>query len=334
MPVERYWYSLNAVALLLWPLGWLFAAVVTLRRIAYRRGICKSYQAEAPVVIVGNISVGGTGKTPLVIGLVEVLRKNGYRPGIVSRGYGGRRSQAQPCIVHADSEPKDVGDEPVLLARRCHCPLVVSSDRVAAVRYLLAHYDCNVILSDDGLQHYALARDIEIVVVDGVRRFGNGASLPAGPLRELPGRLQCVDFVVVNGIAKEGEFLMTLSGGFAVSLDNEHVIRDLAMFAGSVAHAVAGIGNPGRFFDDLERCGIRVLPHAFPDHHVFTDKELDFDDCLPVLMTEKDAVKCHGLAPGRYWYVPVWAELSAEFEHKFLQQLACCMTERGLAEVR
>ena len=321
--LDRYWYSLNPVAIILWPVGLLFCGVAMLRRLAYQRGLCKWHRVGVPVIVVGNLSVGGSGKTPLVVRLVEVLREAGYRPGIISRGYGGQ-SQDWPRQVGANSDPREVGDEPVLLARRCRCPVAVAPDRVAAAQALLKHSDCNVILADDGLQHYRLARDIEIVVIDGTRRLGNGACLPAGPLREPVGRLRSVDFVVGNGAVQRGEYLMTLVGERAVNLVDPHVTCSLAGFRREQVHAVAGIGNPGRFFRYLQARNIRILEHAFPDHHSFVAADLDFQDHQPVLMTEKDAIKCERLAQDRFWYVPVEARLDPEFERRLLARLAHC----------
>ncbi|MCB1770458.1 MAG: tetraacyldisaccharide 4'-kinase, partial [Candidatus Competibacteraceae bacterium] len=253
--LDRYGYSLNLVAVLLWPLSLLFSVMVRVRRWLYAWGILKSAAMAAPVIIVGNISVGGTGKTPLVAHLVEVLRKAGYKPGVVSRGYGGQ-SRQWPRHVTADSNPREVGDEPVLLAQRCHCPVVVGPDRVTAARTLIATYQCNVVISDDGLQHYQLHRDIEIVVIDGARRLGNGACLPAGPLREPPSRLRTVDFIIGNGAASDGEYLMSLRGETALNLRDPYITVALPGFRGSVVHGVAGIGNPKRFFNYLHHAHI------------------------------------------------------------------------------
>ena len=330
--LDHYWYSLNPVAVALWPVAWLFGKLMILRRFVYRQGWMRSYRVKAPVIVVGNLSVGGTGKTPLVARLVEVLRDDGYRPGIVSRGYGGQY-QDGPRLVTPDSNPVEVGDEPVLLARRCRCPVVVAPDRAAAAHYLLDRNDCNVVLSDNGLQHYALARDIEIVVVDGMRRFGNGACLPAGPLREPLSRLNKVDFIVANGAARSGEYLMTLAGERAVNLTDAQVSCALSVFCGDLVHAVAGIGNPGRFFAYLRERGIRVLEDVFPDHYVYTAGDLTFGDDLPVLMTEKDAVKCRTVAHDRFWYVPVQAQLDPEFERQLLICLDRCFANRAAARI-
>lgn len=294
--------------MLLAPLGWLYAAVATLRRSAYGAGLLHSEKMPVPVIVVGNITVGGTGKTPLVIWLVETLREAGHRPGVVSRGYGGAAT-SWPQAVNGDSDPRMVGDEPVLIAHRCGCPVVVGPQRVQAARKLLADHDCDVIVCDDGLQHYALARDVEITVIDGVRRFGNGRCLPAGPLRERPSRLRSVDLVVVNGAAQAGDCDMQLMGGEARALLDPDSCHALERWRGETVHGVAGIGNPGRFFDHLRAHGLSVMEHPFPDHHRFRADDLRFGDDLPVMMTEKDAVKCREFARAGHWYVPVSAHL-------------------------
>lgn len=327
--LDRYGYSLNLVAVLLWPLGLLFGAATRARRFLYQNGILKSVGLRVPVVVVGNISVGGTGKTPLVARLVELLREAGYKPGVVGRGYGGRSAE-WPRAVSADSDPGEVGDEPVLLARRCRCPVVVGPDRVVAARVLFETYDCNVILSDDGLQHYRLRRDIEIAVVDGFRRLGNAACLPAGPLREPPSRLREVDFVVGNGAARGREYLMSLRGETALNLRDPCISAALAGFRQSTVHAVAGIGDPWRFFDHLRHARLRLIEHPFPDHHAFRAEDLRFREDLPVLMTEKDAVKCHGIAPDNFWYVPVTARLDPEFEDNLLKRVATVAMAKGV----
>ncbi|MCP5159493.1 MAG: tetraacyldisaccharide 4'-kinase [Gammaproteobacteria bacterium] len=327
--LDRYGYSLNLVAVLLWPLSVLFGMVVRLRRRFYQLGLLKSEAVGAPVIIVGNISVGGTGKTPLVAWLVTLLREQGYQPGIISRGYGGESKQ-WPRHVTADTDPRQVGDEPVLLAQRCCCPVVVGPDRVAAAQALFGTYDCNVIISDDGLQHYRLRRDIEIAVVDGLRRLGNGACLPAGPLREPPSRLQKVDFVIGNGAASDNEYLMSLRGETALNLVDPLVSVTLAGFRKSTVHAVAGVGNPRRFFNYLRHARLHLIEHPFPDHYFFGLKDLRFPQDLPVLMTEKDAIKCRAFASEDWWYVPVNAHLDPEFEEELLKRLATVAMSKGI----
>ncbi len=321
MSLQRYWYSNNLVALLLAPLSWLYCAITDLRRWAYGAGLLPTSKVDVPVIVVGNISVGGTGKTPLVAWLVDVLRTAGWRPGIVSRGYGGKADH-WPQAVNADSDPARVGDEPVLLAQRCGCPISVGPDRVAAAQALIRAGTCDVIVADDGLQHFALERDLEIAVVDGSRRFGNGRCLPAGPLRERVIRLEGVDFIISNGPGARHEYAMELEGEHAVAVDGSGRLEPLRAFGDRPVHAVAGIGYPPRFFSHLRRCGLQLIEHPFPDHHVFSARDLDFADQLPVLMTEKDGVKCKGLAASNHWQVPVTAVLDSHLAPRILERLA------------
>jgi len=286
---ERHWYRFSWLSALLAPLALGFGAAVGVRRFAYRAGWYRAERLPVPVVVVGNLVAGGTGKTPLVLWLAAALGARGFRPAIVSRGYCG--ANAQPREVPAGGDPARYGDEPLLLAERSGVPVWIGRDRAAAARAALAaHPDRNLVICDDGLQHYALARDFEIAVEDE-RGYGNGLLLPAGPLREPPSRQ--VDATVVNGApARAGAFAMRLEpAGF-------HGVRDVQRTLGADAlrgkrlHAVAGIGNPARFFATLSSLGLAFTPHAFPDHHPFVPGDLDFADCDAVLMTEKDAVKC------------------------------------------
>ncbi|PIE83611.1 MAG: tetraacyldisaccharide 4'-kinase [Candidatus Contendobacter odensis] len=327
--LDRYDDSLNLVSVLLWPMSLLFAVVVRVRRQLYLQNFLKSESLKVPVVVVGNINMGGTGKTPLVGFLVKSLREKGYSPGVISRGYGGHVTE-WPCHVTADSDPDEVGDEPVLLAQRCQCPIVVGPDRVAAAQALLKAYDCNIIVSDDGLQHYRLQRDLEIAVIDGFRRFGNAACLPAGPLREPVSRLHTVDFVVGNGAARGMESLMSLHGDVAVNLSDPGVSSALSGFSQSTVHAVAGIGDPGRFFDHLRRASLRLIEHPFPDHYSFRAEDLKFQQDFPVLMTEKDAVKCRKFKVDNAWYVPVEARLEPGFEERFFKRLMPIALSKGI----
>jgi tetraacyldisaccharide 4'-kinase len=241
--------------------------------------------------------------------LAEGLRKRGYTPGVVSRGYGG--TQKLPLLLDASPDPAQVGDEPCLI-RASGVPVAVARDRPAAAK-LLIDAGCDVVIADDGLQHYALARDMEICVIDGVRRFGNGRLLPAGPLREPMSRLQNVDFRVCNGGAvAPGDIPMELRGGTARALLDDHT-KPLADFAGQTVHAVAAIGHPVRFFASLRSQGLQVIEHPFPDHHTFAVNDFSFGDCKPVLMTEKDAVKCRAFAQAHWWSVPVRAVLPPAF---------------------
>jgi tetraacyldisaccharide 4'-kinase len=309
---DRLWYEGHPLGLLLAPLGWLYCAVARLRALAYRRGWLDSVPVGVPVIVVGNLTVGGTGKTPLVIWLCDYLRRRGHRPGIASRGYGGSAA-AQPTRVSADADPARVGDEPLLLVRRCRCPVVVGRDRVAAARRLVDELGCDLVISDDGLQHYRLRRDLEILVVDGDRRFGNGRCLPAGPLREPVARARRADLVILNGDGDGDGPRMRLTPGAAVSLAEPEVTRGLLDFCGSRVTAVAGIGHPQRFFAMLRRIGLDIDARPYPDHHRFSAADVAAWPPGPVLMTEKDAVKCIGLTGADAWYVPVDARPDAGF---------------------
>ncbi|HEY6862838.1 MAG TPA: tetraacyldisaccharide 4'-kinase [Burkholderiales bacterium] len=286
---ERHWYRISAVSLLLFPLSLVFRAAVALRRALYRGRVLRSERLGVPVIVVGNLTVGGTGKTPLVLWLVDELRRRGLTPGIVSRGHGaGGRA---PRAVRPGDDPARAGDEPVLLAGRSGVPVWIGADRPAAARALLAaHPACDVIVCDDGLQHYGLVRDFEIAVQDE-RGFGNGFLMPAGPLREPRGRP--VDARVVNSDSapEAGALRMRLAPGGLYRVGDGAAMAVEAL-AGKRLHAVAAIGNPGRFFRTLEQMGLRPTPHAFPDHHRYAPADLDFADCDYILMTEKDAVKC------------------------------------------
>lgn len=318
---NEIWYGKHPAAVALVPFGALYRVITDLRRQGYRNGLLAAHRAAVPVIVVGNLTVGGTGKTPLVIWLAGYLKSLGYRPGVIARGYGGR-ARHWPQQVRPDSDPRAVGDEPIVVARRTRCPVAVGPNRSACVDALIEHAACDIVISDDGLQHYALERDIEIAVIDGVRRYGNSRCLPAGPLRESLQRLREVDLVVTNGIAGRGEFAMKYVVTHAVSLTRPERAAGFESFQEEAVHAVAGIGNPERFFATLRARGLKVIPHAFPDHHAFVKSDLEFDDALPVLMTEKDAVKCEQFATARCWAVPVTAELPEIFATRLETLLA------------
>ncbi len=340
----RDWYEGARWLHLLRPLAWLFRTIVRRRRRQYLGQKEQLWQSPAPIIIVGNITLGGTGKSPLVATLVRQLREMGWRPGIISRGYGGRAPQ-YPMLVTPESDPDESGDEPLMLARQCGCPVVVDPLRVNAARHLLEQTDCNLILSDDGLQHYALRRDLEIVVLDGRRGLGNGWCLPAGPLREPPERLGSVDLIVTNG--KLERSLPTFNGaasakgegsGFPATwemhLQPTMLVRlidgqelSVEAMAGQTVHAVAGIGNPDRFFRTLESLGLRVIPHAFADHHRYNRQDLAYDDDLPILMTEKDAVKWREFANERMYALRVEARLAPGFFQRLESLLATVRPE-------
>lgn len=322
----RYWYRKNSFfGYCFSPLSWFYNLITSLRRFFYCCGLKKVSRFPVPVIVVGNITVGGTGKTPLVGWLVGWLRSQGFKPGIVSRGYGGQAT-TWPQKVTDSSDPRYVGDEAVILARHTHCPMVVGPNRVAAVKKLLDNYDCNIVISDDGLQHYALGRDIEIAVIDGARRFGNGLCLPAGPLRESIRRLKSVDFVVANGKGNNNEYTMSLYCGDIYNIKNPEQFFDLELLNNKTVHALAGIGHPQRFFQQLEAIGFKVISHEFPDHYCYKPSDLDFGDDLPVIMTAKDAVKCESFANDRCWYLPVEVKMDECFENQLQRRLKTILT--------
>ncbi|MBI3900203.1 MAG: tetraacyldisaccharide 4'-kinase [Gammaproteobacteria bacterium] len=317
--LERQWQHPTFASGLLLPLAWLYRGVVALRRYAYRRGWCRSVRMAMPVVVVGNISVGGTGKTPLVVWLSRRLETLGWKPGIVTRGYGGN-ARDWPQRVTPDSDPKLIGDEPLLLALRTARPVVADPDRVRAAQQLLSS-GCDIIISDDGLQHYRLARDLEIAVIDGERRFGNGRLLPAGPLREPPVRLNSVDARIIHGATEPGEWGMTLTPTVYHRVNDPTITAALATFHGKEVHAVAGIGHPPRFFALLRTLGVNPMEHAFPDHHRFSASDLAFPPAHIVIMTEKDAVKCQDFAGDSVWYLSVDARVDPRFDQWLQQRL-------------
>ncbi len=314
------WYEDHFIGVWLMPLGFLFSDVVKFRKFLYRTGFLKKHTLPIPVIVVGNITLGGTGKTPLIIWLAALLKSEGYSPGIISRGYGGQ-ADSWPQRVTVDSDPQQIGDEALLIAKRTGCPMAVGPSRVEAAKLLLSQTDCDVILSDDGLQHYALNRTLEIAVIDGNRRFGNGYCLPAGPLREPIERLKKVDLLVVNGSAcEENEFSMQLVGDQLVNcMTGEQ--KPLEEFRGIKCHALAGIGNPERFFNALKSAGLILTCHSFPDHYQFQPYNIKYRDKKPVLMTEKDAVKCTHFAESQHWYLPVNAVLEPLFTERLLDLL-------------
>ena len=311
MWLERRWYGGVPPGGLLRAVSKIYCWWMWRRRSDFRSGRRSGARAGVPVVVIGNLTVGGAGKTPLVLALVAALRARGWRPGVISRGYGG--SSRGPERVLDDADPAQVGDEPLLISRRSGVPVAIARKRIEAAELLVASREVDVLIADDGLQHYALARDLEVLVIDGRRRFGNGLVLPAGPLREQDDRVGDCDFTVVNGgEPREGEVPMRLVLREAVALDGS-VTRPLTDFVGQRVHAVAGIGDPSRFFAALSAQGIEVVPHPFPDHHKFRALDLRFSETLPVLMTEKDAVKCRRWPASERYAVPVDAALPEPF---------------------
>ncbi|GAB1596227.1 tetraacyldisaccharide 4'-kinase [Lysobacter claricitrinus] len=319
----RHWYGGARVPIAARCIEPLYALVTRVRASLYARGTLRWRHPGVPVVVVGNITAGGTGKTPLTVALVERLRDAGWTPGVATRGYG--REGAAPLWAETTTPAHVAGDEPLLIARRTGAKVRVDRDRASAAA-ALAEAGCDIVVCDDGLQHYRLARDIEIEVIDGSRRYGNGRMMPAGPLREPAARAQRCDFRVVNlGDAGQvdagfGEWAMRLAVQDAVPLHARRA-RPLATFAGQRVHAVAGIGDPARFFNMLKGRGIAVVPHAFPDHHAYRAPDLAFTSPLPVLMTEKDAVKCASFAPEDSYAVPIAAELPEAFWTAFLDRV-------------
>lgn len=318
---EHIWYRERPPPLALRVLARGFGLMVQLRRTGYRRGLFRSHRLARPVIVVGNLTVGGTGKTPLVIWLCARLRGLGLRPAVILRGYAGEAvRRAQPRLVHPDDDPADVGDEAVLLAARSGAPVVVCPDRVRAAQ-LAIEQGAQIIVSDDGLQHLALARDVEIAVIDAARSLGNGYLLPAGPLREPAARLARLDALVLNvdGLAREGStaasfepnpFSMRLAGDQLWPLNGAGDALPLAHWRGRRVHAIAGIGHPERFFAHLTAAGLEVIAHPFEDHHRYRAPELEFREPLPLLMTEKDAVKCRRFEGADRWFLPVEAQFA------------------------
>ena len=326
--IQSEWQRLGGLALVMLPFALVFRAVSALRRALYRARILPSWRAPVPVIVVGNISAGGTGKTPLVLYLVELLQRHGLNPGVVARGYGrvppGEHDPRGVVRVYPDvATPEHFGDEPVLIARRARVPVYISPDRAAAARELLsAHREVDVVVSDDGLQHYGLGRDVEIAVVDAERGFGNRLPLPSGPLREPVSRLRTVDAVVVNGgerddVPGERRFSMRLAGERFASLAGNQELgpAEFALAArGRQVVALAGIGNPRRFFDHLGALGIDARAIALPDHHHFQPRDVKLPGAELIVMTEKDAVKCAAFADARMWFLRVEAALPREFD--------------------
>ena len=328
--LERHWYRITPLHLILLPLSFVFGMLASLRRALYRSGMLTSEKLPVPVIVVGNITVGGSGKTPLTLWLAQQLLDSGWHPGIISRGYTKASSKCghscttpAPQAVYPSSDPDVAGDEAVLMAQRKLCPVWVGRNRAAAAHALLeAHPECDVLLSDDGLQHYRLQRDVEIAVVDGTRRFGNGFLLPAGPLRELPSRLAEVDAIVVQGgTAAAGEFSMQLHGESFYNLLNPGTSAQAADFFGQRLHAIAGIGHPQRFFAHLNKLGLTVHAHPFPDHHRYLPADLAYAGADAILMTEKDAVKCMEFATEKCWVLRVDAQLDPSFTQHILERI-------------
>ena len=330
---NRLWYQGHWSAWLFWPLTLLFSGLSRHRRDQYLKGAKPAYRPELPVIVVGNVSVGGTGKTPVCIWLIKALQQQGLRPGLVSRGYGGK-APYYPHMV-SETDPASVtGDEPLMIHLRTGAPVVVDPDRSSAVRQLVDSGEVDVIISDDGLQHYRLSRTIELVVIDGERGFGSAKLLPMGPLRESVDRLATVDAILVNGepvhsslktsvCQKNNVFPFTLlpEGWVALNSESEACLQNLQQEDQSVVHAVAGIGNPRRFFDTLTQMGISHQAHVFPDHYDYTELDLEPFEADIVLTTEKDAVKLRRFGRLRGGYLPVDAQVRPDLINVIMSRL-------------
>ena len=310
--IEKVWYSKNIFSLLLSPLSLIYISIIYLRHILYQLGLISITKINAPTIVIGNIVAGGTGKTPLVIWLAKHFKDKGFLPGIVSRGYGGTYL-SNIELVKPTSNPLLVGDEPVIIARNTNCPVVVAKKRAKGAKELVEKYNCNIIFCDDGMQHYSLARDIEIAVIDGQRRFGNNYCFPAGPLREPKSRMSKADLIVSKYNARTCEHKMDYTYHQLVSLNELSKTIPISDLHGMTVHAIAGINNPDHFFSYLRSHKLELIIHKFPDHYSYTEDDVKFDDNFPVVMTEKDAVKCLNYSSDKHWYIPISAELSKSF---------------------
>ena len=329
--LERIWYEDGKGRLLLLPFSLLYCAVN-----AYQRKTQSKDQIKlpCPVIVVGNITVGGTGKTPLTIHITKLLQKAGYKPAIITRGYGGKAVN-WPQYVTASSDAGLVSDEAVLMASRTGVPVYAGANRLESIRELLHTHECNVIISDDGMQHYKLPRDIQIAVIDGERQFGNGYCLPAGPLREKKERLDDCDLIIVNGKNKsQNHWYNMILEGYSFTNLKTHAEIYLGEFKAKRIHGVTGIGNPQRFFSSLEQKGFDIIKHSFPDHYNFKQSDLSFNDDLDILMTEKDAVKCRNFATDKYWYFPVEAQIDASFDNQLLNLLENTISRKNKTQTQ
>jgi tetraacyldisaccharide 4'-kinase len=327
----KAWYEGHPALVLLRPLESLYRRVVQRKRARFLAGEGAIYRSPVPVVVVGNITVGGTGKTPLILWMIEHCRCSGLRVGVVSRGYGAKPPQL-PWRVEANQSADVAGDEPLLIVQRCGVPLMIDPDRSRAVKALLASEPLDLILSDDGLQHYRLARDLELVLIDAARGLGNRRCLPAGPLREPVERLHSVDALLYNGAAEDREdgFAFGLAPAALINLHSGERQPVTYFPPGQQVHAVAGIGNPQRFFTTLETLHWQPIPHAFADHAPYSAQVLDFTPHWPLVMTEKDAVKCRAFARPDWWYLAVDALPSPAFVAWFDTQLMRLLPNRFL----
>lgn len=313
--INRIWYQGHPAVVLLVPISWMYGLIVKFRYLLYHSGLLSTNTAPVPVIVVGNITVGGTGKTPFVVWLANYLFDCGYRPGILSRGYGVK-SRIKVQQVRADSDPDFVGDEPVLIAKRTGLPVAISADRYEAARQLIEYADCNILICDDGLQHFALNRDLEIAVIDGDRAFGNAKLLPAGPLRESIHRLSSVDLLISKGKQYKKSHVMEYQYGEMTSVVDETRKSSISSLLNQEIHVVTGIANPERFHEYIKAQGIHIIKHVYPDHYQYRSQDLSFRDDKPIVMTEKDAVKCCKFARDNMWYIPIQAKFNNTFHHR------------------
>lgn len=326
----KKWSTRNWLTIVLLPVSLLYRLIIAKKRNAFLNA--PPLKNKVPVIVVGNIYIGGTGKTPVVIYLVNLLQKHGYKPAVISRGYGAKIDQ--PLLVTSESVANEVGDEPLLIFNSCKIPVVVNPKRISSLNYILENTDSNIIISDDGLQHYALNRDIEIIVFDAQKGIGNGFLLPSGPLREPFSRIKTADFTLING---KKSFIhgynFVLSIEYAQNMITGEIVKLNDLVADKI-HAVAGIGNPARFFSALKSKGLNIIAHEYADHYPFTEKTLDFIDGFPVLMTEKDAVKCKGFAKSDWWTVPAETVFESGFVENFLDKLKQVENIRQIEDAR
>ena len=317
---ESVWYEKHPLTLILLPLSLFYQVCIKIRNLLYTTRLLSKYKVSVPVIVVGNITVGGNGKTPFVIWLCQFLTQKGYFPGIISRGYGGDCNKS-PQLVTSDSSPSQVGDEPLLLAQRSGRPVIVFHNRYLAAVQLLKQTNCNILVCDDGLQHLSLERELEIVVIDGNRRFGNGYCLPAGPLRDSINRLSSVDIIVAKNKALKNEHLMNYEYEDLQSIHIDKKSLNIQKLHGKTVHAVAGIANPFEFHSYLKNKGVKIIKHVFPDHHAYVASDLEFNDNLPIVMTEKDAVKCKTFVADNMWYLPIKARMDNKFHYEITNLL-------------
>ena len=311
---QSVWKNRNPIALLLWPISLVYCAIASLRRLVYARGLVPVAQFSQPIIAVGNLTVGGTGKTPFTIWLANYLSEHGFNPGVVSRGYG-RQDMSKSLMVNANSDPMEVGDEPLVIAKRTRVPVAVARNRSDAVRLLLEKTDCDIFVCDDALQHYSLAADLSIALIDAKSRFGNGYCLPAGPLREPRSRLNSVALKLVKGEGRGTEHSMRYQIAQVINVKDNKKKQTAEFLHGRKITAVAGVANPDNFFDMLQDLDIEFTGISFPDHHKFTDKDfisIDKSD-VTLVMTEKDAVKCQKFARDNWWYVAIDTTVSEQF---------------------